>query len=58
MNELKIDSAKVKQKLISFIRNQTKQAGLSRVLLGVSGGVDSSLVLYLCCQALGEKNVF
>lgn len=58
MNELKIDSVKVQQRLIGFIRNQTKQTGFNRVLLGVSGGLDSSLVLYLCCRALGEKNVF
>lgn len=58
MRELKIDSAKVKQRLLRFIRNQTKRAGLNRVLVGLSGGLDSSLALYLCCEALGEENVF
>lgn len=58
MNVLKIDSQKVQQKLVKFIRRQTKIAHFSRVLVGLSGGLDSSLVIYLCCQALGAKNVF
>ena len=55
---LRIDSPKVERKLARFIRNQTKGAGLKRVLVGLSGGLDSSLALYLCCRALGEENVF
>jgi NAD+ synthase len=58
MNELKIDSKKVERKLIRFIRRQTKEAGFSKVVLGLSGGLDSSLVLYLLCRALGRENVF
>ena len=58
MGELKINSKKVEQKLIRFIRNQTKNAGFSRVVAGLSGGLDSSLVVYLCSQALGKNNVF
>lgn len=58
MRELKIDSAEVKQKLIRFIRNQTKVRGFKKAVLGLSGGLDSSLVLYLCAQALGQNNVF
>jgi len=58
MRELKIDSEKVKQKLVRFIRNQTRGAGFTRVVVGLSGGLDSSLVLYLCCLALGKENVF
>ena len=55
---LRINSAKVEQKLVRFIRKQIAHTGLNRVLVGLSGGLDSSLVLYLCCQALGEENVF
>ena len=58
MRELKIDTAKVKQKLIRFIRNQTKNAGFAKVLVGLSGGLDSSLVIYLSCLALGKEDVF
>lgn len=55
---LRINSAKVERRLAGFIREQTKGAGFKRVLAGLSGGLDSSLVLYLCCRALGEENVF
>lgn len=58
MRELKIDSEKVKRKLIRFIRHQTEKAGFSRVVVGLSGGLDSSLVAYLCVQALGSVHVF
>jgi NAD+ synthase len=58
MRKLKIDTAKVKQKLIRFIRNQTKNAGFAKVLVGLSGGLDSSLVVYLSCLALGKEDVF
>ena len=58
MQELKINSAKVKQRLIGFIRNQVKAAGYRRVIIGLSGGLDSSLVAYLCSEALGKDGVF
>ncbi len=58
MNELKINAKKVKQRLIRFIRNQTKKTGFNRVLVGLSGGLDSSLVAYLCSEALGKDGVF
>ncbi|MBN2097772.1 MAG: NAD+ synthase [Candidatus Omnitrophica bacterium] len=57
MDKLKIDSNRVKQKLIRFIREQTSSAGFSRVVLGLSGGLDSSVTVYLCCAALGKDNV-
>ncbi|MFC1632375.1 NAD+ synthase, partial [Candidatus Omnitrophota bacterium] len=57
MSGLLIDSKKVKQKLIKFIRQQTKAAGSRRLILGLSGGLDSSLALYLGVQAQGAKNV-
>ena len=58
MRELKIDSFKVKQKLIRFIRNQIKNAGFAKVVVGLSGGLDSSLVVYLSCLAVGKEDVF
>ena len=58
MRELKIDSKQVTQRLIGFIRKRVKEAGFRRVIVGLSGGLDSSLAAYLCCRALGNKNVF
>ena len=58
MSILKIDSQKVQTKLIRFIRRQMQQANFEKVVVGLSGGLDSSLVVHLCCLALGSENVF
>lgn len=43
--------------LVSFIANEVQKVGLSRVVVGLSGGVDSSLSALLAAEALGAKNV-
>jgi NAD+ synthase len=47
----------VKRILVGFIRNEVHKVGFERVVLGLSGGVDSSLVATLAAEALGPKNV-
>ena len=37
--------------------DELNRVGFSRALLGVSGGVDSAVSLYLCAKALGPENV-
>jgi NAD+ synthase len=58
MEERRLNVQRVKEKLVKFIRKQTQAAGFQKVLLGISGGLDSALVATLCTEALGEKNVF
>ncbi len=56
---LAIDTALVEAALIEFIREEvTRQRGFNRVVIGVSGGVDSAVSLFLACRALGPGNVF
>ncbi|MBI4065079.1 NAD+ synthase [Candidatus Gottesmanbacteria bacterium] len=55
---MSIDSKKVSQKLIEFIKAACKKAGFSRAVIALSGGVDSSTSLALSVQALGKDNVF
>jgi NAD+ synthetase len=43
--------------LISGIRSFFASAGKSRAVLGLSGGIDSALVLCLAADALGKENV-
>jgi len=43
--------------LVSFIYNEVEKVGLRRVVVGLSGGVDSSLSAMLAAEALGPKNV-
>lgn len=43
--------------LTTGIRDYVRKNGFSRVLLGLSGGIDSALVLALAVDALGAENV-
>ncbi len=43
--------------LEAFIANEVRKVGLDRVVLGLSGGVDSSLSAMLAAAALGPENV-
>lgn len=45
------------QTLVLGIRDYVRKSGFSEVCLGVSGGVDSSLVAALAVDALGPENV-
>ena len=54
---LAINPELVKGILVGFIRNEVRKVGFERVVLGLSGGVDSSLVATLATEALGRDNV-
>jgi NAD+ synthase len=54
---LAINPELVRGILVGFIQNEVRKVGFERVVLGLSGGVDSSLVATLAAQALGPKNV-
>jgi NAD+ synthase len=43
--------------LTAFIHNEVTKVGIERVVVGLSGGVDSSLSAFLACRALGPRNV-
>lgn len=55
--ELEINVPLVEKLLIGFIENEVRKTGFSRVVIGLSGGVDSSLCAYLAARALGRENV-
>lgn len=55
---LKINPALVRDWLVEFLRDEIiRRRGFSKAIVGLSGGVDSALVTYLCAEALGPKNV-
>jgi NAD+ synthase len=43
--------------LTTFIKNEVEKVGVHHVVVGLSGGVDSSLAAMLAAEALGAKNV-
>ncbi|MDV2479042.1 MAG: NAD+ synthase [bacterium] len=54
---LKINPALAETMLTGFIRDEVTKMSFSRVVLGLSGGVDSSLCALLAARALGPENV-
>ena len=43
--------------ILSFLRHHVKESGRKGVVVGMSGGVDSSLVAKLCADAIGPAKV-
>ncbi len=55
--ELAIDTDVARRVIGEFIREQLRQAGFQRAVLGLSGGVDSALVAYLVTEAIGADKL-
>jgi NAD+ synthase len=55
--DLTINTDLARQILTGFIRTEITRAGFRRGVLGVSGGLDSSLACFLAAEALGPENV-
>ncbi len=55
--DLRIDTAVARRIIAEFIRGQLRQAGFERVVLGLSGGIDSALVAYLVAEAIGAERL-
>jgi NAD+ synthase len=53
----KLDFKATLKEIYGFIRTVIQQAGASGVVVGLSGGVDSSLTVALCVGALGREKV-
>src|SRR6185295_16187738 len=54
---LAINPELVAEILVRFIRSEIHRTGFRRGVLGLSGGIDSSVVAYLAAEALGAENV-
>jgi NAD+ synthase len=52
-----IDPASTLEVITAFIRSQAQQTGFQRLVVGLSGGVDSATVAYLAARAIGPDNL-
>lgn len=55
--ELAIETTVARRIIVDFIRAQLRQAGFERLVLGLSGGIDSALVAYLAAEAVGPERL-
>ncbi len=52
-----IDPAITADLIVAFIRSQLEQTGFERIVVGLSGGVDSATVAHLAARAVGAGNL-
>ena len=57
MMQIPTNAPLLREILTGFIRNEVQKTGMNRVVVGLSGGVDSALSAMLAAEALGAKNV-
>ena len=58
MNVYTFNAAEARDNLIAAIREIAKRQGFEKVILGISGGKDSTVAAALCARALGPENVY
>ncbi|MCR4428676.1 MAG: NAD+ synthase [Caldiserica bacterium] len=56
--DLTINSGLARDVIVGFLREETEKFGFRRLVLGLSGGVDSALVALLAREAMGKDNLF
>ena len=55
---LEIDTKRVTEAIVAFLKSSFEKAGFSKALIALSGGVDSATSAALAVRALGKESIF
>ena len=58
MTAYKFDPAAMRDGLVAAVRALAAEQGFTRVVIGISGGKDSTVCAAICARALGAENVY
>lgn len=58
MSLLKANVELLRKLTVGFVRDEVRKVGVTKVVLGLSGGIDSALVAFIAAEALGAENVY
>ena len=57
MKVFESEAAEIYSALVLGVKDYARKCGFSQVILGLSGGIDSSLVAAIAAEAMGTENV-